>query len=145
VIAFHRVTESALASDADDLFERITLDGGRRLTMQPYGVGKMAGGFVPLITLDELKKSLLDENIKAGGLREIRALLLQKLDDQAAEAWRRWKQMAKKRNGGIFEQFEKRLHAANGEPNNVELIFTKDGLRPGGTSLFDAFEWRAVS
>lgn len=145
LFAFHRVTESALASDADDLLARFALRNGRSLTMQPYGVGTLASGFVPMMALEELKDSLLDEALKSGGLRELRSLLLQELDDQAQEAWRRWRDIALKRNPVVFGQFDKALLKASGQATKLDLVFADDGPNKGRTSLFDALEWRAVS
>jgi hypothetical protein len=147
MIAFHRVTESALAASADELFEALEMNN-RCLSAQPYRVGGIeAAGHPAFSDLAEVKRMLAEgsDAFKRGALRELRKLLLDGgLDDQAEETWRRWKEMAKKR-GGDVEGFEKQLaKASGGQALDPGLPFA-GGEGKARSALFDAIEWEAVT
>jgi hypothetical protein len=145
LVAFHRVTESALVADAGDLIDRLTLTDGRKLTMQPYRVGSIEVDIPRLDQLEQLKQLLYEDVLKSGALRELRSLLLQDLNDQADEALRRWCVMAKKHSGKAFAEFEQLMLKSCGNVRAMEGVFASDGPNSGSTPLFDALEWRAIS
>lgn len=149
VVSFLRVTESALAADASEMFDRLIVSKQRRLTAQPYRVGSIpAAGFADLADLDRLRGALTPR-LRAGRLREIRALWLQGLDDMAEEDWQRWQKMARRRHPDGLRQFSAQLASMLGEPPSADTaIFAKDsagGVLANATPLFDAMEWNAIS
>ena len=147
VIAFHRVTESALAASADDLFKRLVV-GNHKLTAQPYRVGGVeAPGIVGLDRLAELRRKVSQDGLKAGRLREIRSALLQGLDDLAIEEWGRWVRMAERRASKALGSFQRALTDALGGPAADGLFAAgQEGcLAAGSTPLFDALDWNAVA
>ena len=153
MIAFHRVTESALAKDADALFAELE-QNGRRLSAQPYAITENVGLYAKLEDLKTLKTALGDEALKRGAIRELRKLLLSgDLDGEAEEVWRRWCEMTKKRSAERFEAFTKDLIFASGGPVDSKLPFAeaawpslKDKTKTVHPSpLFDAIEWEAIS
>jgi hypothetical protein len=142
-IAFHRVTETALAASASEFLERMSLLDGRRLTAQPYKVGKLAApGLISLTHLADLRANLA-KPLEVGALRSIRSDLQRGLDDQSAAAWHRWCSLQAKRpeSKDAFTKFKTALHAALGGPPD-DMFFAAGSL---ATPLFDALEWEAVS
>ena len=157
MLAFHRVTESALAADATDLFAALEKNG-RRLSAQPYRVGGVpANGYAALEDLAKLTKTLKDgaDAFKRGPLRDLRKELLDgSLEGVAKETWSRWQQMAKSRGGEVrMKAFDEALSAAAGGAIEAALPFTKgsrqslenDNAHVSTSPLFDAIEWEAVS
>lgn len=147
VVAFHRITESALAASAADLFQRLDTPAGR-LAAQPYQVGTAGVGefFPALADLNALRAALDAEALRPGGLRAIRGLLQTRKTSQAENDWRRWRAMAGRRSAGALAEFDARLALVTGleaEPATVESLF-KGRLAAGSTPLFDAMEWRAL-
>lgn len=148
MLAFHRVTESALGGDAGVLFERLKISGTRRLTAQPYLVGTLpADGFARLEDLDALRAAIALPDLKSGKLRELRALLLQKFEVEGEEAWQRWQKLASSRAAGDFAQFksalQKMLNETGEAPGGLPM-FGASGVLAGATPIFDAIEWEAV-
>jgi hypothetical protein len=158
LIAFHRVTESALAAEAADLFKAIEADGFF-LSAQPYAVGAIPSNYPPLSALRDVKSDLANaEVLKRGPLRQLRRLMLEDgMRSEAEETWRRWWQMAEKREGGKTALLKFATHfeqAGGGKPAPKTLPFgeasrpslhagRKEFVRP--SPLFDAIEWEAVS
>lgn len=142
MVAFHRVTESALASDADGLFERLRVPEGQwMLTAQPYQVGSIAAkGFASLAALDDLREAMAAPELKTGRLRELRTLLLSGQVTQAAEAWSRWNTIAAKRDKDAHGKFRKCLGTVVGGTEPVEFDLAHET-----PPLFDALEWEAVT
>nr|WP_294553883.1 hypothetical protein [uncultured Rhodopila sp.] len=149
-VSFLRITESALPAKADGMFDRLQTASGR-LHAQPYRVGQVAArGFVDLEALDVLRQDLTRPGLRPGGLREVRSLLLQGLDDLAQESWQRWQQIAARRSRDGFDKLMQTLTPLlGGAPGSGPSLFappaTQGGPADGGTPLFDALEWNAIT
>ncbi len=147
-VSFLRITESALASDATEMFDRLSVSGDRRLSAQPYRVGNVtAQGFADLGDLEALRETLTPA-LRAGRLREIRSLLLQGMDAMAEEDWQRWQGLARRRDKDGFQRFEDALASMlRVPPTNQMPLFAGADLRGplrNGTPLFDAMECNAI-
>ena len=152
VISFLRVTESALATDANGMFKRLDVAKGvNRLHAQPYHVGEIAApGFIKLADLDSLRAQLQNPGLKSGSLREVRSMWMQGFDAMATDTWRRWMQIAKRRDAKSFQAFLDQLAILVGGTAGPEMaVFapssTSFGPTAGGTPMFDALEWNAIA
>jgi len=146
VVAFYRVTESAVADSAGDLFNDRLKSSWGHLSNQPYGLGEETRPSLPrLDALKELRQAMDSEALAVGSLRSLKSLLLQEKRDEAQQVWSRWRKMAGKRSKPALDEFDKALGNLTGKSaGDLERLFDakeEDGI----TSLFDALEWRAVA
>jgi len=146
-IAFHRVT-TALTDDFEAIVERelSVADGEgtrRRLTLQPYGVGRLDAGLPRLEDLQRLGRLLADPVMSRGPARRLLTTLHLDWHD-ARKEYARWRQnMAKLdgagKPGGTPEslgEFDRLLGALAGPlPDPGHSPFNGDGATPLGDAV----------
>lgn len=144
VLAFYRVTESAISADAEGLFGRLTTPWGN-LSCQPYRVGKLAAGDIAdFAALRKLQGCLNADDLQPGPLRSLRSEMQQANTYQAEEKWRRWRATAKRRNKRALADLEAELRAMGADEAGVMEPLTKMLGEAKRTPVFDALEWRAI-
>jgi hypothetical protein len=141
VLAFHRVTETALATTAKTFLEDRYPAG-----CQPYELGACkTSELADFAGLAAVRNALDAEDLRPGGLRAIRSELAQGRAAEADEAWARWRRMALGRLHGkdALERLDAALSLALSAAGPFDSLRMATGPA-GGFPLFDAIEWRAV-